>query len=260
MRTLLAVEDITHDVGIIRAGAWFTASDSFADQVLKSGKAVVQGTRAVWEKLPWLGSTIVCIASGPSLTKEDCELVRSWRAADPIDRRAIVVNTSYKLAPWADVLYAADREWWQSYAARVKHEFHGQLWSQIPVGDTNDAVTKFDLQHVRLERYAGLNPKVGFVNSGNNSGYQAIGLAYQAGAERIVLLGYDMSADAGRTHWHGEHGWWNAKVARDYGAWAREFKRLYADLCAVNVQLVNASRRTALQSVPQVSLEEALGL
>ena len=51
------------------------------------------------------GRPCVVVASGPSLTAEDVDYCRE-RAA------VIVVNDNYKLAPWADVLYAADPEWW----------------------------------------------------------------------------------------------------------------------------------------------------
>lgn len=257
MRTLLAVADISHTVGMIRAGEWFTAPDWFAEQTLKSGKAVVRGTRLVWDKLHWPKATVVCIASGPSLTKEDCALVQEWRAKSD-DRKVIVVNTSYKLAPWADLLYAADKEWWENYSARLLREFRGERWTNVTRGDPNNAVSKFGLKYAWLERYPGLNPKVGFINSGGNSGYQAIGLAYQAGAHKVVLLGYDMSDENGKTHWHPEHGWWMPTIRRDYGSWARQFSRLYDDMCLVDVEVVNASRRTTLQKIPRVELEEAL--
>ena len=61
-------------------------------------------------KLPdWRGRTVVCIASGPSLTAEDCELVRE--SGCPV----IVTNTTFRLCPWADMLYAFDRPWWNHY-------------------------------------------------------------------------------------------------------------------------------------------------
>lgn len=257
MRTLLAVKDISHALGIIRAGAWFAAPDWFAEQVLKSGDAVMQGTRLAWEKLCWPHSTVVCIASGPSLTKEDCDYVRDWRGA-ACGRKVIVVNTSYKLAKWADLLYAADHEWWTKYITRVRHEFEGECWTQLQQGDRNEAITKFDVKYANLERYPGLNTKIGFINGGGNSGYQAVGLAYQAGADRIVLLGYDMGTAGEQTHWHPEHPWWNAKIRRDYAGWSRQFVRLYDDLCKAQVSIVNASRSTTIQKIPRVTIEEAL--
>jgi hypothetical protein len=57
----------------------------------------------------WEGKTVVCIAGGPSLTKEQLELVRAARERDAV--RVIVINDAYLIAPWADVLYFADARW-----------------------------------------------------------------------------------------------------------------------------------------------------
>jgi hypothetical protein len=49
---------------------------------------------------------VVCVASGHSLTKEDVEYCKG-------KAKVYIVNDGYKLAPWADLLYAAhtDRDW-----------------------------------------------------------------------------------------------------------------------------------------------------
>ncbi len=52
------------------------------------------------------GGTILCVASGPSLTQEDVDYCRGKVDA------AIAVNTSYQRVPWAYALYAADAHWW----------------------------------------------------------------------------------------------------------------------------------------------------
>jgi hypothetical protein len=57
-------------------------------------------------------STIVCIASGPSLTREDVDACRG--AAGVV----LAVNDTITYAPWADVLYACDRRWWQEHPRR----------------------------------------------------------------------------------------------------------------------------------------------
>ena len=61
----------------------------------------------------WEGETVVCLASGPSLTPADVEYVRG-------KARVIVINTTVLLAPWADVLYACDARWWQWHHKTVK--------------------------------------------------------------------------------------------------------------------------------------------
>src|SRR5262252_1496021 len=52
------------------------------------------------------GGTVVCLASGPSLTREDVEHVRDRASA------IIAVNDTYKYAPFATALIASDAGWW----------------------------------------------------------------------------------------------------------------------------------------------------
>ncbi len=49
----------------------------------------------------WPDATVVCIASGPSLTQSQVDYCRG-------KARVAVVNNNWEKAPWADVLYGAD--------------------------------------------------------------------------------------------------------------------------------------------------------
>mgnify|MGYP001617909464 CR=1 FL=1 len=55
----------------------------------------------------WRGQTAAILGGGPSLTLGQCETVRVAGC------RVIAVNNAYELAPWADILYFADRHWWE---------------------------------------------------------------------------------------------------------------------------------------------------
>lgn len=189
--------------------------------------------------------TAVCIASGPSLTADDCETVRNWRN---ISRRStqteketgaqekivIVVNTTFELAPWADILYAMDRNWWEGYYKKNNKQFAG----------------------IRLSPLSGLTcaTKIRF-NHYQNSGVGAISLAAHLGAKRIILLGYDCQKTGGKTHWHGNHpkGLGNAG---SIGTWPGMFERLKKDLNGI--EIVNCTRETALRMFERKPLEEVL--
>src|SRR4051812_2852413 len=68
-------------------------------------------------------STIVCIAGGPSLTPADVDACQA-RA------RVIAINDAYRLAPWADVLYACDAKWWRWH--RGVENFSGRKYALEP--------------------------------------------------------------------------------------------------------------------------------
>src|SRR5690606_27869932 len=97
----------------------------------------------------------------------------------------------------------------------------------------------------------------GYVNSGGNSGYQAVNLAFHFGARRIVLLGFDMHRRDGG-HWHGEHHGMLSAPESHIAVWRREFDALAFDLKSEGVRVVNATEGSALECFPRMGLVEAL--
>jgi len=191
----------------------------------------------------WAGETVVCIGGGPSLTPADVQAVRG-RA------RVIAINDAYRLAPWADVLYAADAKWWNWYQGVSL--FTGPKYSI----SSRETVTWPDVQTLQNTGPVGLEIEPTGLRAGFNGGYQAINLAVHFGAKRIVLLGYDMTlGPAGEGHWFGDHP--DGKVS-PYAQMREAFNTLIEPLAEIGVEVVNCSRRTALTAFPRMSLEEAI--
>lgn len=178
----------------------------------------------------WHGQTVVCIASGPSLTPEDCEAVRGLPC--------IVTNTTFRLCPWADVLFAFDGKWWDHYLEEVRRTFKGALMSHA-------IAVKPGVESVRGKPW---------FQHFHNSGASAISLAITGGASRVILLGYDCQRTGGKTHWHGDH----PKAlsnARSIANWPTQFKNVARYAASKSVPVLNASRATALTCFPRVTLE-----
>lgn len=195
----------------------------------------------------WDGATVVCVASGPSLTKEDIEYARS--KAD----RMIVVNATYKLAPNADVCYGADERFWNEYILKddYREVFKGEGWTMsYPAGK------KFGLNIIGRSNGEGYSIAPGTINTGGNSGFQAIHLAAYWGASRIVMLGYDMQRTDGKEHWHGKHRG-NLLNGRNFALWIRRLHPLLRELNKRGVKLLNATRTTAIPAAwaPHVTVE-----
>lgn len=193
----------------------------------------------------WRNRTVFCLASGPSLTREDVELVRD--SGHP----TIVTNTTFRLAPWADVLFGFDARWWMTKdpatgltpAQETERMFHGRRFSRSALA-----------ANVGVES---LHASSWFRGSGN-SGSCAISLAVSAGAHRVVLLGFDCTfAPDGRRHWHGDHppGLGNClSIAR----WPLQFTRVKRQADAARCGVINCSRRTALDMFRRQPLEDVL--
>lgn len=171
-------------------------------------------------------STFVCIASGPSLNAYDCELVRASSLP------TIAVNNSWQLAPWCDHLYAGDLAWWD---AHVQEAPEGpKRWTC-----TRQASAKHALNlHTAYGEY--------------NSGLRAIELAFQLGAERVLLLGYDCTVTSG-THWHGDHTGTKNPTEDLCRKWNKQHCRL-----ARKDDVVNCSRETSLTAYRLGMLEKEL--
>ncbi len=259
MIKMKALKDVPSVIGTIQAGADFWEPNEEQVGVWeRTGVAIRYGTptaetpaipdRPAWDHRDWDGMSVAIIASGESLTVEQCELVRQWRALGD-DRRVMAVNTSYRRAPFADIVYACDRRWWDVHYAEVSRTFRPeQLWTQQEGGAPM-------VNAIRSIRGAGLSKIRGIVHQGANSGYQAIGLAVMWGAKRIILLGFDCQG----THWHGEHP--SPISARmPFDMWLQNFRALAPDLLAAGVGVVNCSPKSAIQVFKKRSLEDALCL
>lgn len=140
-------------------------------------------------------------------------------------------------------------------------EFEGLRISQDPT-----AAQRYGLNRVFLRKgcgqilmdYAG-HIGAGSNSGGGNSGFQALNLALQFGAARVILVGFDMNL-AGGVHWHGRHeARLNNPTDQALARWAEALDGQAAAIAALGVEVVNASPSSSLGAYPKRSLAEALG-
>lgn len=246
----MALTDVANSVGTIKAGQVFKATDGEAAKLVAAGKAEYSnGAPKPWTGLQWPGAQVMILASGPSLSEAQCELARVWRhASSETARRVIAVNTTFRRAPWADVLYACDAPWWRVYHQEVATTFKGQRWTQDPA-----AARLFPLELIPSVRGKGLGKRPGLIHQGGNGGYQAINLAYQAGAKKMVLLGFDMQG----SHWHGKYTNGLPNTAPHlFEEWIKSFDALAADLEEEGVEVMNCSPSSRLTCFPLGELQK----
>lgn len=194
----------------------------------------------------WDGATVVCAASGPSLTAEDLAFVRDKGV------KVITVNATFKLAPWADVCYGADGPFWDVYIEQYRKVATSEAWTMAAV-----AAKRHGLKCIGRANGEGYSPIRHTINTGGNSGYQAVHLAAYWGATRIILLGYDMQQTDGKLHWHGKHEG-NLLNGRNYNFWVKRFTPLAKDLKKMGVEVINCTRQTALTCFKREGLESVV--
>lgn len=203
-----------------------------------------------WSWFPcWAEEIVVVVASGPSAGKVDLSLTQRP------DVRVIAVNRSHELVPWADMLYGCDAQWWQSVNGMPD-------WPTLRVSQDKKAVAEYPeikrvvsirgCQFVQMDR-------PGYILWGGNSGSQAINLAAQTGARRIVLCGFDMTLENG-LHYFGKH---EGKLSNprelNVELWRRRTDSMGDYLLEHGFECFNCSPGSALRKWPQTTLESALG-
>lgn len=206
--------------------------------------------------------TVVILASGPSLSAADLEHVKKRQAAKPDRIATIAINNTHQRAPWSSDLYACDGPWWRHY----KPTFAGRKWSQHRVNHNRDLS-----EREALDMGVTLVPSkpgevldlddTDTIRTGGNSAFQAVNLAINEGASRVVLLGVDLQPTGGLSHWHGDHptgtGLTNPQ-AEAFAIFKRSFDNAARDLKMTDVEFIQASRETALTTWPRMDIETAL--
>ena len=191
----------------------------------------------------WRDDVCVIVASGPSLTLDQVELVETSRA------RTIAVNSSYARFEHApDVVYACDLLWWRAYADAVCKRFpDAARWTQ-----ERAAAEQFQLKYVRHESRDGLGKKA--LRTGGNSGHGALNLAYLLGCRRILLVGFDMRLGPnGEKHWHPDHPK-PLVQGQQFQEWRHKFRVIAKDLEAEKVTVINCTPGSALEYFPKSDL------
>jgi hypothetical protein len=188
----------------------------------------------------WAGRTVAILASGPSMSAEVAATVRA--AGVP----TIVINNTFRLAPWADMLYAADAEWWAHPTNKDAHGFAGLKVSVSAVPG---------VQRLRNTGTEGYDADPAAVRTGSHSGYQATHIALHAGAKRVLLCGFDMHG----SHWHGRHvdGLRETQQVH-YAKFIARFQTLVEPASRLGVDIVNCTPGSALCAFRFAPLEDAL--
>lgn len=199
----------------------------------------------------WKGETAFIIGGGPSVIKQDLNLIRG--------RHVIAINTSYKVASWADYLIFSDDPWWRFNQPKIS--FSGHIVSV-------SAVSKGEKIWRRLERRKppGMSDKPGTVTVNWTTMTAAIDLAAQLGATRIVTLGLDGKAiqtgkdTKGRpillTHHHEPHK--SSNCVRNFANQRNDLKSFVQPLKDRGIEVLNASPGSAIDLWPIINLQTVI--
>jgi hypothetical protein len=153
------------------------------------------------------------------------------------------------------VVYGCDGPWWKSRNGLP--EYDGLKLAH----DTAVCATYADVYKIEVLTHDKMQfEDPGVVGSGGNSGFQALNLAAQFGATRIMLIGFDMHVGSG-VHWYGRNTWRNANnpSSANLMRWRDAFTSQALVLKRLGVEVVNVSADSALRCFEFGSISETLG-
>lgn len=206
----------------------------------------------------WSDRAVAIVASGPTAKLEDYEQLRG-RAA------VLAVKENVELVPWADVVYGCDQAWWLHKRGLPNFPGIRVAWAAQAVGRF-PTIHKIEIETsqdkvfpVERRRYRMVFDRPGTIGNGGNSGYQAVNLAAQFGAKKIILVGFDMQ-ERGGVHWYGRNRWEKAgnPDSGSFKRWREAFEIAAQDLEDRGVHVINVSPLSALSCFRRGTIKGAL--
>jgi hypothetical protein len=200
----------------------------------------------------WEGETVAILGGGPSLTLDQVESTKALKR--------IATNNAFLLDPTAEILCWGDYGWFARNQGKLA-EFKGLkvTWSTMPgavrLKQSDEQLTEDRLGIHRLmhETRAPLSVNPRLV-AGANTGHGAMNLAVLLGAQRILLLGFDMTSVRGH-NWHTDHPA-HASEHRYTRKWIPEFAKAKTILDRLGVEVINCTPGSALQCFPFAKIED----
>jgi len=188
---------------------------------------------------------IIILGGGPSLTRE---IVARCNPAE-----VIAVNEAARICPAASVLFARDESWCRANEELIR------TWPGRAITSSRPASRDLPMEFVMMERRPDFpvapNGVVSVIRYGPSSGHAAVSWAVAAGAQRIVLLGFDSRAVAGRTHWHDRY---REERLEAYIRFNHAWRGWAAAARARGTEILNATPNSAVLEFPLIGINEAL--
>lgn len=209
--------------------------------------------------LDWRGQTVAIIACGPSARNADVAALRGRVKVLAIKEAFI------RLAPFADAVYGCEAPWWKHVKGLPEFKGLKLAYSDARIDEYPD-IRRFSLRN-KAGRKAHEPPHLdeivldepGMIGAGGHSGFQALNIAVQFGASRILLVGFDMHCGGG-VHFYGRNFWQRANNPDNsvFPRWIAGMERAAKTLEGIGVRVVNCSPVSAVQGFKKLSIADVL--
>lgn len=197
----------------------------------------------------WRKEAVAIVACGPSAQNAGVAALQGRI-------KVLAIKEAFvRLVPFADVVYGCEAPWWKHVKGLPDFKGLRLAWSGAHID--HHGIERFALRSKQLDKI--LVDEPGIIGAGGHSGFQALNIAVQFGAKRILLIGFDLQ-DGGRLHFYGRNTWPKANNP-DATVWKRWVKGMdgAADtLRTLGVEVVNASSVSAVSAFRKADVSETL--
>lgn len=201
----------------------------------------------MWWEVPklWPDRTVYVLGGGPSL--------KGFYFNSLKGERVIAVNNAYMdaRAPWAPVMYFMDWGWYNVHKKKLA------VWKGLKVTVCDKCKDEPGIRVLKWRNRMGLDDDPRFITRGTCAGFGAISLAAKLGANKIILLGFDMRKVDGEHNYHNEH----KRTVNDEiykNNFIKPFQSLLEPIQEQGIEIINATPGSELPFFPIVEPEEVL--
>lgn len=178
------------------------------------------------------------------------------------NKHVIGINVAYTIGNWIDMVFFGDNSFFLQNQKGLL-EFQGLKVSSNPACEKYNWV-KYLAKDVKKQ--SGISDHPGLICWNCNSGSAAISIAANAGAKRIILLGFDMKTN-GNNHQHW-HDWYHKignqsdkakrKLEATFDRHLRGFDQIAKDAKKRGIEIINANPDSAIIQFRKVPVKELL--
>jgi len=228
----------------------------------------------IWDK-----GDVFILGGGSSLTKqfdipeEIVQSVRNKQSSLSVyspylkalhNKHVIAINVLFLVGNWVDMLFFGDNKFYRAYRRQIT-AFPGMKLT-CNTNFANNVFEKEKIKYVAKNRkqHYGISDDSKMVSWNKNSGAAAISVAANAGAKRIILLGFDMKLDEkGNQHCHTEYQ--NVKHMKPvqrkslpFNRHLKGFGKIHRDAKERGIEILNANQESAITVFPKINIKEVL--
>jgi len=175
------------------------------------------------------------------------------------NKHVIGINAAYLIGTWIDWMFFGDNGFFLNNQKGLL-DFPGLKISSNPACDRYNWIKYLERDG---HHTTGISSHPGKVSWNWNSGAAAISVAANAGAKRIILLGFDMKMNGDQQHWHD----WYHKIGNrskkgmmhlPFDRHLRGFAQIAKDAQQRGIEIINACPESAITQFHKCNVKELL--